>query len=320
MTTTPAPANDRIKSIDVTLRASLQQYKEREDLSLKELGKRLDYSEGMVSRYLGDRFEGDVSAIELKIRDLLKSDQLRATVVQEVETFPTLVTKQVHNALELIRRNSHVGLIFGDAGVGKSRAIGLYASKNPLTLLITLSRFSGSDTAGIITAIWRQLDTSSFRRKRDGNRGAFLVERLRGSGRMLVVDNAHRLTRVGREALFDFHDATGCPIALVGNPELLDSIEENDQQFSRVGVRMKAELKREAADAAAELIARVWPEAKEELLEVATRVVTNHGHLRSLWHQLRIAKELMSKGAKTPLKAFEYAHEHLVRNYSLAGD
>lgn len=317
---TATPANDRVKPIDQQLRQQLQKYKDREGLSLKDLGKRIDASEAMVSRYLSDRFEGDVGGIELKIRDLIKLDEMRALVIQEIETFPTLVTKQVHNALELIRKNSHVGLIFGDAGVGKSRAIQLYTSKTPLSLQITLSRFSGSDTNGIITAIWRQIDTSAYRRKRDGNRGSFLVERLKGSGRMLIIDNAHRLTRVGREALFDFHDATGCPIALVGNPELLDAIEENDQQFSRVGVRMKADLKDKAEEAAGELLTRVWPEAATELLDLATTVVTHHGRLRALWHQIRIARELMTKGAKTPTKAFQLAHEHLVRNYRLLED
>jgi DNA transposition AAA+ family ATPase len=58
---------------------------------------------------------------------------------------------------------------------------------------------------------------------------------LRGTERLIVVDNANRLHFHSFQWLMDFHDATLVPIAFVGNPEVLDILRRSDQLFSRIG-------------------------------------------------------------------------------------
>lgn len=308
-----------IKTIDADLQQKLNDYKEKQDLSLSMIAKQLGYSDSQVSRYLAGKFEGNVVAFESKVSDLLKSVAMREGETGDVATFETIVTKQVNNSFEMLRRVQRIGLVSGNAGIGKTRAMELYTINNPLTLMITLSRFSGGSVRAIERALWSAVDTSSYKMLRDGSRGQFLMERLRNSGRLIAVDNAQRLSKRGLEWLFDFHDATRCPIALVGNPEVLDEIRKNDQQFSRISLHTKADLKKTTSDVAMEMLAKIWPAAADELRDVACQVAAQHGHLRALAIEIYTAMDFVKKKPSlSPLEAFTIAHEKLVRNYRLA--
>ena len=62
------------------------------------------------------------------------------------------------------------------------------------------------------------------------------VKNLRGSERLIIVDDAHKLTRPALQFFFDLHDATQCPIAFVGVFDLLLKLQDDPQRFSRVGL------------------------------------------------------------------------------------
>jgi DNA transposition AAA+ family ATPase len=152
-------------------------------------------------------------------------------------------------------------------------------------------------------------------------RADWLVERLRGSNRLIVIDNAHRMTRSALAWIFDFSDpveagGTGCPVALVGNPELLEKIAAKDQQFSRVGVLRPLKLTgaRALADA---MLQRLCPAHAGALLDLAERVVTERGHLRALKKHLLLMPEFLGAAGGDPRKAFLMAHTQVVSNYKL---
>jgi len=123
------------------------------------------------------------------------------------------------------------------------------------------------------------------------------------------------MTASARQWIFDFHDATGCPIALVGNPEVLSAIRENDQQFSRIGLRTEVKGDKASADVD-RLISIHWPAAAESLNGAAIKVIKERGHLRALKKQLLLARDI-SPTFDSPLEAFQAAHTKLVRDYAL---
>lgn len=133
---------------------------------------------------------------------------------------------------------------------------------------------------------------------------------MRGSGRIIVIDNAQRLARSAREWLFDWQDATGCSIALVGNPEIVQILRKNDQQFSRVPFMVEVTLGDTLPEVAREMIRQLWPEALEEILEEATVFAAKKGQLRKLSACVRVAREIIiQKGASTATLAFRQAAE-----------
>jgi DNA transposition AAA+ family ATPase len=123
-------------------------------------------------------------------------------------------------------------------------------------------------------------------------RGDWIVWRLTGSRRLLIVDNAHKATLAAIRGFFDFYDATGCPVALVGNPELMDLIVNSDQRFSRVGIREDLSIANPER-LVKHMIAKVAPDSGEALIEACVKVASNQGHYRAVGKQLSLAAKMI---------------------------
>jgi hypothetical protein len=68
-----------------------------------------------------------------------------------------------------------------------------------------------------------------------------IIDYLTGTGRALLVDEAHRLVLDSLEFLRDIHDTTGCPVVMTGTVKLLDAVTDSTfdmgQFTSRIGIR-----------------------------------------------------------------------------------
>lgn len=315
---TAAPFVAKIKPFTEATRAALAAYRDAHTppLSLTQLGRELGINSSHVSKYLAGKPECDVPRLEAVIEDVLRSAALRR--VERESLFETPVSKSIHSACELIQKTNDFGLIHGPAGLGKTSGVARYRTENPSALVVTLTRW-GCDASGLAAALCAGME---MRGKAAGTRRAdWLVERLRGSNRLIVIDNAHRMTRSALAWIFDFHDpesesGTGCPIALVGNPELLEKIAANDQQFSRIGLLRP--LKLTGAETLADaMLQRLCPAHAARLIDLAKRVVSERGHLRALKKHLLLMPEFLDAAGGDPRKAFLMAHTQLVSDYKL---
>lgn len=310
----------------------------------RNVATRLGYSETMLSRYLSGGFAGDVKRFEGAIMELLLNDAASAGVVQEVEPFQTEATRQVARFLDIIRTKPQIGMVVGDAGYGKTSGVKLYREAHPRsTLLFTASPLFGGGASALVKALWKQLDTRGWSSAK-GSRGEWLVDHLRGSKRLVIIDDAHELYEAGRRAVKSFFDLTGCPVALVGNPRIRQQWTHDDQNGSRVGfvgeVRLlptkngKPQLHevKHLRPAVREFLQVVWPQAAADLDMLALEVAKHEGHLRALWLQCSLAQHLIDmdkkhgreletmakeRGLSLPEQAFRTAHQQLVRSYSL---
>jgi len=107
---------------------------------------------------------------------------------------------------------------------------------------------------------------------------------------------------------------------MVGNPEVLEEIRRNDQQFSRIGIHQKVELDhRHMGDYARAMVAALVPDPQDELFALAAQVAEQRGHLRALRKQLMLMLDLVSTHtyAGDQARAFTGAHARLVRDYKL---
>lgn len=306
-----------VKEFNEELRSKLDAYRLRgaKPMTLNALGRELGVSGTRVCKYLAGKPEGNAVELEGCIQDMLKSASRRT--ISDVPPFGTNVTDIMQATFELVRKTNDVGLISGPAGIGKSVVIRMYTARNPLALAISVPRWQRTD-GGMVALLFGVLDASSW--DRHSARSRFLADRLKGSNRLIIVDNAHRMTSAARQWMFDFHDETGCPVALVGNPEVLDAIRQNDQQFSRIGIhqRVVLDVKRLKLYAQAMVDALITaPQAG--LYDLALEVAEERGHLRALKKQLLLAADLAASAAfgGDQVKAFTAAHTKLVRDYQL---
>jgi DNA transposition AAA+ family ATPase len=299
--------------VNEEIRHELAAFQENHVLTLKQLGAKVGKSEAFMSRYLSGNAEGDIEAFERAASDMLKS-AMRKRTWEEVY-FDTEAVKTCFLVFDLIREASDIGLVHGPAGIGKTTACRKYAEDNKTVISFTGQEGNGM-AYGVINGICASIDMRRFN-PRQHKRADFLRDKLSGSERLIIIDNAQRLNMSGLRWLFDFHDATGVSVALVGNPEVLDRLRGNDQMTSRIGFKQDiAEMLGRGSwlDRAADrMVAAMWPKASQEIGLLARETARKQGHLRTLNKQLRIAIRLCETDAYAAkaAKAFVEAR-HLI--------
>lgn len=312
------------------------------------LARSLSYSDGVLSQYRakeGNKYAGDTKKLERAIELFLRSESRRLD--HDAELIRTKETRMVMNTFELIKTTDDVGVIFAPAGYGKTSGCKLWCLDDPTALFLTLDEW-GRGPRALENKMWDLMD---FRRSKDRSvgvdhslsaagsdasvegsekarekrrrqsRGEYLVEKLNGSRRLVIIDNAHKATAGAIRWVFDFYDATRCPVALVGNPELMDLIVDSDQRFSRVGIRQDLRIAN-PENLVRHMINKVAPHSGDSLVEPCIKVASNQGHYRAVSKQLSLAAKIM-EGQSTRGKAiewaeaFKFAHQKLIRGYEL---
>ena len=310
---------------DKTLRSTLLALREQPGWSNNILAKRLGVNASVVSQYLNEDgciYPGDVPKLERAINDLLNNEARRRA--SGVETTDCDEVEQARIALEYIRKTSDVGIILDESGGGKSRGVEHYAKTNPTAILYQCFSWNISKAAAQ-SFMFDTVGTSGY----DGRtpRAVHAVKKLRGSERLLIVDDAHFLHATALQWWVHFHEATQCPLALAGTYALLKKIEADPQIFSRVGLRFEIRKLDAKGNLIVDralvkhLVKELVPKANgetEELTDLCEQVAREHGHYRSVHKQLKVAVELKSgKPSLTYVQAFRAAHTMLVRNYNL---
>lgn len=227
-------ANGKLVKFNEGLRARLQAYKESEGIVLKVLASRIGSNEAAVSRYLEGKPTGDVAKLEARILDHLDADSRRRTWNEMY--FETRAVDTCKLVFDIIRESGDVGLVHGPAGIGKTTACKAYAKDHRTVIFFTAMQGRGS-CWDIIKAICGHLPNPRSEEDKRLKKVDWVMTKLAGSGRLVIIDNAQRISVGGLRWLMDFNDTTGCPVALVGNPEVMDKIRDNDQMSSRIGFK-----------------------------------------------------------------------------------
>ena len=269
--------------------AALHEFQRTNGLTLKQLGQKLGRNEGFVNKYLNSVPEGDIASFEERITDMLKREARKRS--WESVYFQTDAADACFSVFDLVREASDIGLIHGPAGYGKSVAFRKYLEDHRTVIGFTAMEGSGSQY-DVMRGISSCLDMRRWN-PRETKLADYLVGKLKGSERCVLIDNAQRLYLSGFRWMMDFHDNTGVSFVLIGNPEVMDKLNGNDQLSSRIGIQVDISTqlgKGEWLDVAADRkVAAMWPKAQREIGILAREAARKPGHLRTLDKQLRIA-------------------------------
>lgn len=269
--------------------AALHEFQKSHGLTLKQLGQKLGRNEGFVNKYLNGVPEGDIASFEERIADMLRREARKRS--WENIYFQTEAVDACFTGFNLVRDASDMGLIYGPAGVGKSVAFRKYIDDNRTVIGFTAMEGNGSPY-DVMRGISSGIDMRRWN-ARETKLSEYLFGKLNGSERCVLIDNAQRLYLSGLRWMMDFHDNTGVSFVLIGNPEVMDKLNGNDQLSSRIGVQFDisaAIAKKDWLDDAADRkVAAMWPKAQREIGILAREAARKPGHLRTLDKQLRIA-------------------------------
>ena len=304
---------------DEALQERLGQFRKERGLSMTELGRELGYADGTaVSRYLGGKPAGDVLSLERAAADLLKGVSRR--VETRTALFETPITRRLDLVVESLGRMGGIGLLDGASGVGKTCACQLHAMRHPLSVVLAVNEWDRSPNA-VANLLLDAVDATSF--PKGGNRAVWLADRLRGSRRPVIVDNANRLTLASSRWLFDFAAQSGCPLLLVGEGPELPNLLRADQKLIDF-VRVHRTLAFDGRDAAAQMrqtaAAVLGGNPAPEVLDLATAVLAQRGSVRALVHHVTVMRDIQSDLAfgGNEVTAFLSADTQMMRPSKLA--
>jgi hypothetical protein len=324
----PAPADAleaprQSYSCDEKLRAQLLAFRNAGGprWSNAAIAAEIGYSVRVVADYLnpdGCKYDGGVLAAEKRIREFLRDQRLISDT--SVETIECEVATQIAAAIEDIRTARRIGAIVGPPGIGKSRGIGLYCQTHELA--ISFTTWEGQCSKGAVTdLLWKTADVARI--KPGENKAVKLAEKLSGSGRVIIPDDAHKLSAHALQLFYDFRDLAGTAIAFVGDERLLPKLEADGQRLRRTGVVYELKVRDPLPlidHHIAELITTDKPSAKEleSLRGLCKTIAQGAGMFGSVQMELSLAGRI--KRAMPDLswaEAVRHAHKRLIRSYSL---
>lgn len=311
----------KVKELDSVLIELLKEYKTRHGLSNDDLGKRLGCNGTYISRAFNGVFEGDAEGFQDAVRKILQNEFNEKHKPEELCNSGFMV-EPMREFLNSVRVSKSIGVAHGLPGKGKTKALEVHRREDPLCIVVTVDVGMGG-WRGLRDAVLAAIPNK--RKLRGESWSEWLVRNLKGSGRLLAIDNAELLTMGARKWVaftWNAPEKIDCPVALIGNEELMPQWEKIEKLKSRVGLSYELQSEQKASDTAREMLRLYLPGAQtdNEAVKLATAILRGGGACRAVEKHLLIAADLIkSRPDKyTPVSAIQTANTMLLTDVKLA--
>lgn len=316
LVSSPVLSPDEQQNNHVELRAKVEAIKEQRSCSMAELARESGVPYGTFSQWVVGKYAGRVAAVDAKVERWLRNlegARRAASVLPEAPGFVETPSSQAFfAAFEHAQYSPDLVVVTGAAGVGKTTAIMQYRAQWPNVWVLTGEPCISTPRMAL-DEVAELLSLSPGRSTHRISRS--IVQRVRGTSGLIIVDEAQHLSTSTLEQLRTLHDLAGIGVVLAGNEKVHSRIEggartpEFAQLFSRIGMRVP---RPKAAKGDIEALLDAWSvEGAAERRMLAT-IARKPGALRSMTKVLRIA--LMQAHAaeeKLSVRFIEAGWEHL---------
>ena len=255
----------------------------QKEISQEKFAKMAGVSGGSLSSFLAGKYHGRVDNVAKKIIAVLETEETRkeaVVAVKEPERVVTATMKEMWFGLQYANDRNDVIVIYGAPGIGKTVTLNRWVAENPNSLFFTASPNirSGRD---VMEEILEALNKKAEGRNKNLEKN--IISILRNTNRPIIIDEAHFLRLDGLETLRRIYDATKCPLILVGNPAIMESITERNKsitgQFFSRAVRIALDMKVNMEDVKA-IVLQNGVDLDEECLGELHKVANSIGAFR----------------------------------------
>ncbi|MRN38965.1 ATPase [Neisseria sp. N95_16] len=224
--------------INKALQQRFIEFKERSGLSQSQLARAIGSSVSQINMYLKGNYAehgGKYETVEKKIETYLDVQESKAQREElNIGFVSTPTMRRIMGTMLEAHEGGEVVVIYGQAGLGKTQAVKRYCEKNPTAILIEANpSFNALVLMRKLATACKLVNTGSLNDLFEA-----VADRLRDSGRLIVVDEAENLPLRALEILRRLHDETGCGLVLSGMPKLVANLRgkhgELVQLYSRV--------------------------------------------------------------------------------------
>ncbi len=186
-----------------------------------ELAKKIDVSPAIITQIGKGEYnltEGNVVynkiARYLELRD-------KKNTFREITFVETSISKRILGIMEYCQMQHIICTIHGIAGVGKTITAERYVEKNPSAIKIDLIPGTCGGK-GLLEEICEALKINSDGKERKLFKR--IVEKLKGSNKMIIIDEAQGLKKDAIEYIKSIYDAAKVAIILIGNKGIYEKI------------------------------------------------------------------------------------------------
>ncbi|EIV7028097.1 AAA family ATPase [Salmonella enterica] len=217
----------------------LKDVMERRGYSQTQVARAIGRSGAVVNQFLQGKYTGDITDIQERITSFINREQEKEKNRRIQAHFVT--TEMAAKGLEVLayaHQECEICVLYGAAGLGKTMLLKEYVSRNKDALLIEAD--PGYTARTILEELCRLLSV-----KVRGNIHELIdacVRELRGSGRLLMVDEAELLPYRALEILRRLHDKAGTGVVLAGMPRLLINLKGRRGEFAQLYSRVALAL------------------------------------------------------------------------------
>lgn len=215
-------------------------YLEHKKVSQSQFASAVGVSESVMSRWLKGEYPNMESAGS-KVRLYLDKEALREQSAEagNVGFVMTDISKRIWQVLEYSRLQKKLSIIYGDAGIGKTKTAKEWAKDKSDVVLVTVTPAFGNQKP-FLKLLARALKTS-----RNGTVDDLyldILDKLESRDMTIIIDEAQHLTVKTLEAIRSINDSTDTAIVLIGNEVVYSKMmgkqqAEFAQLFSRIGMR-----------------------------------------------------------------------------------
>ena len=208
---------------------------ELKQCTISGVARSLDLSPTTLHLWLNDKYKGNVGKINKAVEQYMERELLREENVN-IPFVETSVAQDIFEIANTCHVESEIGVCCGCAGVGKTYAVKMYALEHSDVILIETD--FGYTPKVLFSEIHKTLGFEGTGALH--NMVIDIVDKLKNSGRLIIVDEAENLPYRALELLRRIYDKARVGILLVGMPKLLKNLQgdkgQYTQLYSRVGV------------------------------------------------------------------------------------
>ncbi len=212
----------------------LKQYMQDGGLSQARVANILGMSASVVSQYLKGTYTGDVEAIDEKVAQMTQRAKDKAQDIKR-DFVSTVTAKKIIDVCGMAHSMNDINLVIGEAGLGKTVALKHYADNTAGVVFVEVEPTFSPKV--MLVELCHKLGITPSRSNHDNI--SAITEKLKGSERLIVIDEAELLSYKCLEIIRRIHDMTGVGVVLAGMPRLRKNLRgksgEYKQLYSRIG-------------------------------------------------------------------------------------
>lgn len=272
-------------------------------LTQGRVSKEAGLSPAALNQWLQGEYKGDNVELESKLIKWLSARERRAvvnnTMPEKGAYIATPSGERILGGLSYAQAAADLLVLYGGAGVGKTKSIKQFASFSPNVWVVTMR----PDTAGVAAcleeigeAMGVKMPARAARMSRD------LSSRMEGTGGLLVIDEAQHLNVAAVEAVRSIYDRAEIGLVLCGNELVYARLTGGNrsatfaQIFSRIGKRLRLSLPTKGdVTAIADAYGITGKEEQQALIEISQKP----GALRAVIKTINFAAIMAAGNAET---------------------